>query len=174
MKLSEDGVKHINIYSAGNTKIGRDLSNFSLFPFMHPLHGRFNSVEGYWYWLTRCDERLRDVYGIDAKKMGRGLPRVFSYKEDLFKGFVRSALTAKIQQNKEILNALIKSDLPFVHYYVMGPEKKIVVPDNSDWIIDHIADIRSSFNPGKIYHSVGFSLESKRPEVSEEVQMGLF
>ena len=174
MNLSEDGVRHINIYSAGKTKLGRDLSNFSLFPFMHPLHGRFNSVEGYWYWLTRCDERLRDAYGIDAKKMGRGLPRVFSYKEDLFKSFVRSALTAKIQQNKEILNALIKSDLPFVHYYVMGPEKKIVFPENSDWIIDHIADIRCSFNPGKIYHSVDISSEIKRSDFSEDVQMGLF
>jgi hypothetical protein len=52
IKPSEDGVTHINVYSRGNTELGRLLSNFAHTPFSHPEFGEFASVEGFWYWLS--------------------------------------------------------------------------------------------------------------------------
>jgi hypothetical protein len=45
IKPSEDGVTHINVYSRGNTELGRLLSNFAHTPFSHPEFGEFASVE---------------------------------------------------------------------------------------------------------------------------------
>jgi hypothetical protein len=68
---SEDGIGHINVYSKAKTKLGRELSNFSFSPFTHPEDGKFNSIEGYWYWLGCKQEKLRKVWGYAAKRLGR-------------------------------------------------------------------------------------------------------
>lgn len=67
---NEDGISHINVYSKGRTGIGRFLSNFTFYP-IHTVDGEFHSIEGYWYWLTCRDDRLRYLHGYEAKKLGR-------------------------------------------------------------------------------------------------------
>jgi len=46
-----DGVTHVNIYSKAKTELGRWLSNFAYAPIRITGHGRFASIEAYWYWL---------------------------------------------------------------------------------------------------------------------------
>lgn len=176
MNFNKDGVDYINVYSEGLTKLGRDLSNFTLSPFRHPLHGVFNSVEGYWYWLTRADDRLRSVYGVEAKKLGRSLAKVREYTDEDFKSLVKMALTAKLEQNPEIMKGLAASELPFVHYYVMGPERKVIVPENNEWLMDHFAEIRSIANPGKQYAILRLDEPPKRqePKTTTDSQMSFF
>lgn len=114
---SRDGIDFINIYSRGKTQLGRKLSHFHKATFVHPYFGQFMSVEGLWYWL-RCAERpdiLRYKYGFQAKKLG------YVYKPVWYSDFwedIAGANYQKIIQNKDILEELKESTLPFKHYYV--------------------------------------------------------
>lgn len=142
----EDGVTHINVYSKARTELGRLMSNFTYLPFEHPLHGSFNSVEGYWYWLSTGDDRLRTLHGFDAKKLGRELRGAdWSPKPDLFTNFqecIKTAIDQKVKNSERLRELLAVSDLPFVHYYVMYDR---VLPQESDnWIMEHWESIRKS------------------------------
>ena len=79
-----DGEDHINIYSKGKTEIGRWLSNFSHTEIITE-DGKFSSIEGYWYWLTTKDERLRTLIGWAAKDLGKRCEKIKSYEDEEFK-----------------------------------------------------------------------------------------
>lgn len=158
----DDGVTHINVWSKAKTPLGRSLSNFAHTPFDHPIHGRFSSVEGFWYWLSTGGTRneLRSVYGFQSKKLGRlireelekagGIPIV----ED-FEAQIKKALLCKIEQNNTLKETLKNSDLPLTHYYVWGepPNVKVTVPDSYSWIHEYLSDVRDWLN-GKAYKLV--------------------
>lgn len=139
----EEGLTHINAYSKSNTALGRALSNFAKTPFTCE-HGDFNSIEGYWYWLS-CPpgerEELRHLYGYKAKQRGRVLRGNDWPQDETFRSRIRSAITAKIQQHPDIRQMLVESDLPIVHYYNYGG--KICVPADGQWIWDHIMELRT-------------------------------
>lgn len=140
-----DGITHINIYSRGQTDLGRMLSNFYKFP-VHTDDGNFMSVEGYWYWLSIEDckekERLRDLYGFAAKKYGK---EIMTYKQSRFDDdFERKILTAiwrKFKQNTHLLLPEY-STLPFEHYYNFNGCIRDVKLRYS-WMIDGIDKMRT-------------------------------
>lgn len=137
-----DGVDHINIYSQGKTELGRALSNFSTIPFIHPVHGRFETVEGFWYWLTTRDDRLRTLPGWQCKKLGRSLQRLFNTKfiEGCFRKEIQIALEEKAK-NPKIFALLRSSTLPFCHYYVFDGAKKDA---HYEWIVEMWENIRTT------------------------------
>lgn len=127
-----DGIDHINIYSKGKTDIGRFLSNFSKFKFSCE-DGEFLSIEGYWYWLSVNDDRLRKVYGFEAKKLGRELgakdyPKIENFNEKILK-----VIKLKLDSRKE---DIINIKLPLTHYYCYGD--KVIYPNGSEFIIEFI------------------------------------
>ena len=132
----EDGITHINIYSKGQTDLGRLLSNFAFTPFKHPHHGKFNSIEGFWFWLGSKPsfqrESLRILSGAPAKSLGQRLERV-KFEEDCFRSEIREAIACKTYQHHKIYKALKESNLPFTHYYVYGNKK---VSAGFEWLID--------------------------------------
>lgn len=142
-----DGIDHINVYSKGKTDLGRKLTNFAKTPFFCE-DGKFQSIEGYWYWLL-CHqanpierEKLRDLSGFAAKKLGRELdakhwPRD---EQNLFRAKIKEAFNRKLESNPEIARMLIESELPLVHYYAYGG--KIVYDGKSDWLIDYMMEVR--------------------------------
>lgn len=138
----EDGITHINVYSKGKTKLGQSLSNFAYSPFTLKEHGRFASVEAYWYWIStgKQHDHLRNLFGWKAKEEGKKL-EVVPMKEHIFQTYIRSAIQAKLMQNKGILNELIDSSLPLTHYYVYGGK---VVDAGYEWIIEFLEHIRKS------------------------------
>lgn len=113
--IGEDGKTHINIYSKGKTELGQFLSNFKYCQTRTP-DGIFCSIEGYWYWLSTGDERLRHLYGVAAKKLGKSLPRV-KKDEAEFRRKIELACWQKIHSMPEMLNQFKQSTLPFAHYY---------------------------------------------------------
>lgn len=130
-----DGIDHINIYSKGQTELGRFLSNFSHSPIMTE-DGPFQSVEGYWYWLGLRHEGLRHLSGFQAKQFGRELrvhttPFVLSERD--FQCKIESACRIKIQGNVRMLSLLTKTALPFMHYYVMSGK---AIDAGYKWILD--------------------------------------
>lgn len=147
---SKDGTNHINVYSKANTKLGRDLSNFSFSPFVHPEDGEFKSVEGYWYWLGCKEEKLRKVWGYAAKRIGRecGAPDWMSGED--FKRKIKLALRAKISQNPKLSKEFQLSTLPLTHYYYYGSMDncKVITVSEGQWIIDELEAIRNELKKG--------------------------
>ena len=143
---TKDGITHINIYSKASTKLGRALSNFAPLGFELPDHGKFESIEGYWYWLgTGCKhEKLRTLAGYGAKKYGKRLERV---KVENFEEKIKVALRCKLETHTGLKKAFTESVLPFKHYYYYGEpaNAKVVNVENCGWIVDYLHELRSEF-----------------------------
>ena len=139
-----DGVTHVNVYSKGATSIGRFLSNFAHAPFSLPEHGTFASLEGYWYWLSVEDDRLRHLYGYQAKKLGQDIRRRHSGgQRGDFKDLILEAIRAKLRAHRDRWPELAATgDLPLLHYYVFNGKVKDVTAGNQ-WQLDEIARIRT-------------------------------
>lgn len=121
----DDGITHINVYSNGNTSLGKKLSNFYKAPFNHPKYGHFNSVEGFYYWIKsgKVNDELKLLSGIMAKNEGKkycSQENILSEKDVLD---IQEAIRCKLRYNKEILKEMISTNLPFVHYYCWYSKK---------------------------------------------------
>lgn len=141
----EDGITHINVYSKGRTALGLFLSNFSEFIIDTEEDGIFNSVEGYWYWLSvdpqlgEKRERLRKVYGWDAKKLGRELRSEDPDDWDIeFQNKIKKAIKYKILHSS-FIEQFKNSTLPFVHYYVFGDKIHL---GSGEWIMNYLELLR--------------------------------
>lgn len=144
IRPSEDGITHINIYTKGATKLGKDLSNLAPIGFVHPVFGYFRTVEGFWYWRKTggVHDALRECSGFEAKKLGKTLERVecLTFNED-----VLEAIRCKLRQNVDLRIALTASELPFAHYYFYGDrndDPKVIHLPQYDWMVDEITRIR--------------------------------
>ena len=137
-----DGKDHINIYSKGETELGRYLSNFAHTPFNHPLYGGFQSVEGFWYYDLTGKEGLRSLYGYQAKSKGQELCKnVINGEWGVNRPQIKIAILCKLTQNDpELLLEFLDSDLPFRHYYKFGD--KIVEPEEGKWIVEFFTELR--------------------------------
>lgn len=137
-----DGVDHLNIYSKANTWLGKELSNFAKYDLNLP-EGSFKSVEGYWYYLGNPDERLKNLHGYQAKKLGESLERVIILPEHIFIDKIKDALDYKILNNQFLLEGLQKCKLPLQHYYYYGTiEKPKIVDAGYKWIIDYLESFK--------------------------------
>lgn len=146
----EDGITHINAANKGKTKLGKSMSNFGHFPFVHPKHGSFWCVEAYWYWILtgKQFDELRTISRYPSKQLGDELlkanPREHGFTEEEQEDILE-ALRCKLRQNKDLLNMLVKSDLPIVHYNWYGKDGKykIYMYPDYQWFVDEIIRIRT-------------------------------
>jgi len=115
----EDTIDHINCWSKARSELGRNLSHFANIGFEHPKHGRFASIEGYWYWLLteRKHDQFRILYGFKAKEEGKRFQRV---EYPTFIRDIEEAVRLKIIQTPHLLKAFKESTLPFTHYFMVG------------------------------------------------------
>lgn len=138
----DDGVTHINVYSNGLTELGRFLSNFAKHPIVTE-DGPFNSVEGYWYWLSTKDDHLRTLHGFEAKRYGRITGGEDWLDDAEFKRKICNAITTKLQTAPELVTSTLRfCGLPLAHYYVY--QGKVIEPKSGKWIIKHIENYRKS------------------------------
>ncbi len=136
---NRDGIDHINVYSQGLTWLGRFLSNFYEWP-IQTDDGSFKTVEGYWYYLSTWDDRLRTTNGWDSKKLGRELRGNDWIEDGSFKNKIRKAITIKVITNPQAVEFLKKTDLPFTHYYVF--KGIIYAVPKAQWILDFLEFLR--------------------------------
>lgn len=145
----EDGDTHINIYSKAQTHLGTFLSNFFVCnPKVITEDGPFTTIEGYWYWLTTWDERLRTTNGWESKKLGRELRGNDWFKDPDFKRKILKAITIKILSNEPYKELMKNSDLPFVHYYVYNG--KVITVSEGDWLIQYLEFLRKELKEGRL------------------------
>lgn len=144
----KDGVDHINVYSQGNTELGRLLSNFAHTPFRIPLLGEFESVEGLWYWYLTGEEKCRHLIGYKAKEFGQ--KQTLLYPEIEFPPrLLKIVYKAKLKYNPHIKEMLLKNTLPFKHYYVYND--KIVTPKQWQWTATLWQEIKNEQTEQKTY-----------------------
>lgn len=140
----EDGITHINVYSRGSTEIGRLLSNFAYSPFVHPEYGKFNSVEGFWFWLKTEDDELRNLHGFKAKKYGKEQIEIYGeiHRSD-FQEQIIIAIDEKLVQNPEIYKKLCLTNEPLTHYYYYGSIESPTIKDaGGQFILDELDRMR--------------------------------
>ena len=141
----EDGVTHINIYSQARTELGRMLSNFYHYGF-DCVDGHFESVEGYWYWLSLPPQSNRDIlrslYGYKAKECGKALIQQYgTYYVTDFQTRIMLAVALKMTAYKHLITPEYIA-LPWVHYYNYGG-KVIDASANCMWWLESIIRLRS-------------------------------
>lgn len=154
IKSQDDGVTHINVYSKAQTELGRFLSNFSDSYTLTDGDGQFRTIEGYWYWLSTKDERLRHYPGYMCKKIGRELGGKDWLSEDEFQRKIMYAITVKIVSHLEMSKRLVETgSLPLTHYYVYGD--KLIFVQQAQWIIQLIDRIRTELATGVIPYQNG-------------------
>lgn len=142
----DDGISHINVYSKAQTELGRFLSNFSDCN-VETEDGVFRTIEGYWYWLSCKDDRLRKTNGWESKKLGRKLRVPDWNKDPEFERKISYAITIKILSSEWCKQKLIQSDtLPLFHYYCYG--SKVIMVKEGLWMINLIDHIRSELKTG--------------------------
>ncbi|QGZ16257.1 hypothetical protein Hena1_00810 [Erwinia phage Hena1] len=144
-----DGVDHINIYTKGATPLGRMLTNLHDCEFTVPGYGSFQSLEGFWYYFLTGSQHpeFLTAKGFGAKKMGKVKRDDRIDKEGLTeeqKSVILEAIRCKLRQNKQILIALAKSELPFAHYYYYGSadNAKVIELPQYDWMIEEFDRLR--------------------------------
>lgn len=176
----DDGITHINIYSQGKTREGRELSNFDHKPFVHKEFGAFASVEGFYYWLGCQDERLRHAHGYEAKKLGQSLPVVRRWNKEKFESLILEALALKLERYPALANKLAESTLPLTHYYAKyyDGKLKVTVPPNSDYMLAFFEEWRVQRNPQADCSAMERIAQRKEKTVkdkeAEQAQLGLF
>lgn len=144
---ANEGVDHINAYSKSRLLLGRTLSNFAHTPFTLVEDGTFASIEAYWYWLSvpaPQNERLRPLYGFEAKRTGRGLRGADWPTTPTFRYKVCSALYAKVVQTPTLAEALASSVLPITHYYVV--DGRVIEPEGGGWVWEYYEAIRDAYH----------------------------
>lgn len=148
-----DGLNHINVYSKGKTKLGQFLTHFAHTPFNHPHFGKFQSMEGFWYYL-RCggNDNLRCLVGFEAKKYGKTLPMKLYDNPEEFHEDILGGNYQKIIQDDKLKEAFISSHLPLLHYYTYGSEDKTVViePQDSIWLMEGLEEIRTALKNDEV------------------------
>lgn len=150
--VEKDGIDHINIHSVGKTELGRLLSHFAHTPFTHPYFGPFYSMEGFWY-FARCGfnekiaNRMRYLSGFRAKQAGRDLPQK---RFDEFQQDIIAANYQKIILHDNIRELMIKSTLPFDHYYTFGVQGRHVTPKGAEWLVQGFEEIRTALQEGVV------------------------
>lgn len=160
--VDDDGYTHINIYSNGQTRLGRDLSNFTQFKVTTP-HGMFESMEGYYHYLKlyrsliaggmstedNADtfaqlDGLRTVYGRAAQLLGRSLRKQFTDMQiwivDVpdagFNADFETALLNRIVNDGQLYDKVLSNSLPYVHYY--ATTKYVHYEQRFDWLADRV------------------------------------
>ena len=143
-RVADDGVTHVNVYSRGNTVIGRFLTNFARTPFVLKDDGEFASLEGYWYWLDVDNDRLRHLDGFQAKKLGKALREMHKPgRRDDFKDKILEATRVKLRTHRDMWAPLVATgNLPLAHYYVVRGQARDVSAV-MQFQLDEIARIRA-------------------------------
>lgn len=122
---SLEGVTHININSNSATPLGRVLCDMAHTPFVHPVFGRFASLEGYRHWLRtgRNHDSLREVWGQLAKIRGGKLPQK---KDAQYEQYLIEGVHCKVNQVPGLHALLLETQLPITCYFVFNESIRLL------------------------------------------------
>lgn len=151
-----DNVNHINIDSRAKTELGQMLTHLCESKFIHPEYGPFQSMEGFWAYIRNggTGNQYRTMHGMTARRASQ---KVKSRKIANFYEIMLEANYEKIVQNQSgLAELLMKSTLPFEHYFIYGPrDAKIAAPGHlvrppvEEMMVKMMTEIRDMMKAGK-------------------------
>lgn len=114
-----DGIDHINIYSNGQSELGRELSLETRCKFKHPILGPFTSMTGYWTFVKSYSHS--DAYRNKpaksclflSKKQNDVKKQVINFTSIILEG-----MYYRIISDEKLVQDVKESTLPFDMYYV--------------------------------------------------------
>lgn len=147
---SKDGINFINIYSNGNTLLGRQLTNMFSYTFSYG-NITFNSVEQAWHYYKFLNKKPKVAEEIllaknpyDCKKLAKihNSSDISEYVQSVeFKVIIENLIRKRLSTDQNLQVLLRNSTLPFEHYYVYNG----TISDQSkkySWLIDIFNTIR--------------------------------
>lgn len=136
-----DGYDHLRIHPRAATMLGRALWHGAHSEFVHPEHGVFQSLEGYWQWLRTGmrHDSLRNQYGQKAFSMGC---RYETVPNKQFRAHVCDAIHARIQQTPRVVALMLLSDVPLLQYNDDSYQGDYVVTHQWDWCLQALEHAR--------------------------------
>jgi len=145
-----DGIKYINIYAHGAEELGRLLAPITHMPFTHPDYGNFQNLQGFWEWLKSKErpDALRYVTGRQAIEIGRGLTKDYVER---FHDIILEANFCRIDQNQQLHEAFLKSELPFEMYYLKNPHSHNplpIRPSTRELMVNSFTELRDMMKAG--------------------------
>ena len=161
--LDEDGVDHINIYQFPQTELGHLLSPFNDTPFTIPLHGRFNSREGLYYFLLSeiGDDAYRTMKPWTMRKYARINGNMGTHYPNMTY-FMAKALCAQMNDNPRIAQLLKDNTLPFEAYFIITSRVEnydsniMTRPYNSEWMLDIVNTASKAVKSGNEFPLLDF------------------
>lgn len=156
--LGPDGEDHINIYLNCKTPLGQALSPFTINPFIDRFYGKFNSRQGFYYYLLSKDghEAFRIMHPIKMRNYAANLPTMGYFSPNL-RYFMATALWSQIKDNEAVKQQLIDNQLPFEAYYLKRQKFENTVSHiparpngNAVWITRIVTVIANALKENKV------------------------
>lgn len=143
----EDGLDHINIYERSKLDLGKALAHGNKLGFNHSIFGSFGNIEAFWHYIqsNERDDRIRQMKGETLKDFARQLTRS---KVTNFRAIIIDANYQRIKQYKELVNAMIESELPFDCYYYNQSDIR-QRHQYSIWLIQGFEEIRKALKENR-------------------------
>jgi len=138
----QDSINHINISSRGRTFLGRFLSYNKRCHLSLP-EGVFQSVGGYWYYLTtrEKDPRLFEVHGWETELLATQLsplPRKQQLSPTELQAKLKKALDQKIKWSEYWKEEFTDSTLPFLYYHLDAEGNVVDESRKYRWLLNHL------------------------------------
>lgn len=177
-----DGVDHINIYSHGQSPLGRELSLETKCKFKHPILGPFTSMTGYWTFVKSYSHS--DAYRNKpaksclflSKKQGDIKKQVINFTSIILEG-----MFYRIVSDNKLVEEIKESTLPFDMYYVKKVDQtqpktnKVITYEikishrYTKWMVAGLTEIRNALNEGRLPNFDRFLDDSNVPLYQEFV-----
>ncbi len=143
---AQNGSKYINISTESRQELGRILHPSWKFPFVHPVYGSFNCLDGFrWYVASGCTKQgLREKYGHEMSIFGRSSKRL-PFEDE--KALLIEAFGYQLEQNVKLQEALNQirlnheKDIPVTYFHVYGNAAKdmnIIATPMVDILLAHL------------------------------------
>ena len=138
----QDSTNHINISSRGRTFLGRFLSQNKRCYLSLP-EGVFQSVGGYWYYLTTKEKDLRlfEVNGWETELLAaqlQPLPRKEQLPTSELQAKIKKALDIKIKWSEYWQEEFTESTLPFLQYHLDANGNVVDESTKYRWLLNHL------------------------------------
>lgn len=161
-----DGVTHINADNRGRTRLGQLMSPLAQTPILHPEFGPFHSMEGLWAYIRseEADDQLRYSYGMLSRHLNRKAKTRFVPN---FRELILDALVMKIEQNRELMELVIRNDLPYESYFIhQGVESGSTLKINtksSSWLVPTMEEAARYIKAGTRPPKPDYKLAARLP-----------
>lgn len=123
-----DGVDYLDIGNRAVTVLGRALSATSSYGFDHPKYGRFNTLEGYYWYIAYMLDGCSVAYGVLKELDGKAsnaegkasLSKLDSsdiFGSVEFRELFMEGVIYRLEQNRLLMDNFMENRLPLKAYY---------------------------------------------------------